>query len=123
MEGRQGSGTLLVSRAMPTSDGRDWTETLVYDLAEQALPGRDAVPGMREARFFREGCVGIVPRLHDTDLVFATKEGSKVLLPGLGGDHVLLPGRPRRGRVALIVAIEGRRSTRHPRRRLGHASP
>jgi hypothetical protein len=105
----RGSGTLLVSRARPTSDGRDWTETVAYDLAERRFLAGSSVPGMREARFFRDGCVGIVSRLHDTDLVYATKDGSKVLLAGSEKVMFACPAALDSGRVALIVAIDGKR--------------
>jgi hypothetical protein len=103
-------GRLLVSRAVLLPDGRDRNETIVYDLqANRFVPGT-AVPGMREARFFRGGFVGIVSRLHNTDLVFVSREGTEVLLPGSEEVMYSSPAVLDEKRLALIVAIGGRRS-------------
>lgn len=104
------TGRLLVSRAVYLPDGRARAETIVYDLASKRfLPG-SSVADMREARFFRDGIVGIVSNLHNTDLVFVSKAGSKVLLPGSEEVMYSSPAVLDGSRLALIVAVGGRRS-------------
>jgi hypothetical protein len=103
-------GSLLVSRAIYTPDGRDRTESLVYDLAAKRFLAETSQGDMREAVFFRDGMVGVVSRLHNTDLVFASKAGQKVLLPGSESVMYSSPAVIDEGRVALIVAIDGLRS-------------
>jgi hypothetical protein len=103
-------GRLLVSRALLLPDGRDRTETIVYDLGTRRFVPDSAVPDMREARFFRDGFVGIVSKLHNTDLVFASKEGTRVLLPGSEEVMYSSPTVLGEDRLALIVAVGGRRS-------------
>ncbi len=117
------TGRLLVSRAVYLPDGRARAETIVYDLASKRfLPG-SSVADMREARFFRDGIVGIVSNLHNTDLVFVSKAGSKVLLPGSEEVIYLLPRGPRR--VAPRPHRRGRRQKehRHPGCRFGQTLP
>jgi len=104
------SGRILVSRAVTLSDGRDRRETLAYDLGAKRFVAGSSVPDMREARFFRDGFVGIVSRLHDTDLVFASKAGTRVLLPGSEEIMYSQPAVLDERRIALIVAIGGKRS-------------
>jgi len=103
-------GRLLVSRSIALPDGRDRVECIVYDrTAGRFVPGSE-VAGMRDARFYRDGVVGIVSNLHNTDLVFASGGAPRVLLPGaedlMYSSPAVLDGR----RIALIVAIRGRRT-------------
>jgi hypothetical protein len=101
---------VLVSRALALSDGRDRVETIAYDLASKRFLAETRVPGMREAVFFRDGELGIVSRLHDTDLVFAAKGETRVLLPGSEEVMYSSPAVIDDTRIALIVAIGGARS-------------
>lgn len=101
---------LLVSRAVALPDGRDRRETLVYDLARKRFLRETAVPDLREARFFRDGFVGIVSKLHNTDLVFASTGGTRLLLPGSEEVMYSMPTVLDEDRIALIVAVGGRRS-------------
>lgn len=107
----QGS-RLLVSQVLDLSDGRNRVESLVYDRAARRFERGSGMADLREGRFFRGGFVGIQSNLHNTDLVY---------LPGGGGGRrLLLPGSERvmyssptvldARRLALIVAIQGRRS-------------
>jgi hypothetical protein len=103
-------GRLLVSRSINLPDGRDRVECVVYDRAAgRFLPG-SGVAGMRDARFFRDGVVGIVSNLHNTDLVFASKDERRVLLAGSEDLMYSSPAVLGDGRLALIVAIRGRRT-------------
>jgi hypothetical protein len=105
-----GQGRLLVSRQAALPDGRTRAETLVYDLASKRfLPGT-AFADMREARFFRDGWVGIVSNLHNTDLVLDAGSGARVLLSGTEEIMYSSPAVLDEDRVALIVAIDGKRS-------------
>ena len=104
------TGRLLVSRAVYLPDGRSRAETIAYDLASRRFLAETRSADMREARFFREGWVGIVSNLHNTDLVFVSKAGSKVLLPGSEEVMYSSPAVLDDERIALIVAIGGRRS-------------
>ncbi len=99
--------TLLVSRALSLSDGRDRVETLAYDLGKKRFEPSTSVAGMREARFFRDGWVGIVSRLHETDLVLASSGGSRTLLRGSETLMFSSPAVIDEARVALIVAVAG----------------
>jgi hypothetical protein len=101
---------LLVTRAIGLPDGRDRIESIVYDLGSKRFLPETSVAGMREARFFRDGCVGIVSNLHNTDLVFASASGSKILLAGTDSLMFAQPAVLDRDRVALIVSAEGVRS-------------
>jgi len=65
---------------------------------------------MRDARFYRDGVVGIVSNLHNTDLVFASKDGRRVLLAGSEDLMYSSPAVLDDRRLALIVAIRGRRT-------------
>lgn len=101
---------LLVSRSIALPDGRDRIECVVYDrTADRFVPG-SGVAGMRDARFYLDGVVGIVSSLHNTDLVFASKAGQRVLLPGTEDLMYSSPAVLGDGRVALIVAVRGRRT-------------
>jgi hypothetical protein len=104
------AGRLLVSRAVYLPDGRSRAETIVYDLASRRFLAETRTADMREARFFRDGWVGIVSNLHNTDLVFVSKAGSKVLLPGTEEVMYSSPAVLDDRRLALIVAVGGRRS-------------
>ena len=104
------TGQLLVSRAVYLPDGRVRAETVFYGLASRRFLPETSVPDMREARFFRDGIVGIVSNLHNTDLVFVSKAGSRVLLPGSEEVMYSSPTVLDESRIALIVAIGGRRS-------------
>jgi hypothetical protein len=111
VNGRAGArGRLLVSRAVDLPDGRDRTETLVYDLGSRRFLPETRVARMREARFFREGFVGIVSNLHNTDLVYASGSSEKVLLRGSETVMCSSPAVLDGDRVALVVSIEGRRN-------------
>ena len=101
---------ILVSRTIFLPDGRDRTETLAYDLASKRFVTNRKVPDMREARFFRSGWVGIVSKLHNTDLVYASESGSRVLLSGSESVMYSSPAVLDDKRVALIVAVDGKRS-------------
>lgn len=103
-------GRLLVSRAISLPDGRNSVETLAYDLGSRRFDESMKAADMREARFFRSGWIGIVSKLHNTDLVYATKEGSKTLLSGAESLMYSKPAVMGDGRVALIVAVSGKRS-------------
>ena len=107
-EGRR--GRLLVTRAPALPDGRDRVETVEYDLASRRFVPGSQIPGMREARYFRDGALGIVSNLHNTDLVFASKGGRRTLLSGSERLMFASPAVLDEKRVALIVAIGGRRS-------------
>ena len=64
----------------------------------EALPARDRrTPTCARRASSATAWVGIVSNLHNTDLVFAPRRAQKLLLPGLGGGHVFLSRRPRRG--------------------------
>jgi hypothetical protein len=103
-------GRLLVTRALALPDGRDRLETVEYDLASRRfLPGSH-ITGMREARYFRDGALGITSKLHNTDLVFATKSERRVLLSGSERLMFSSPAVLDERRVALIVAVGGVRS-------------
>jgi hypothetical protein len=104
------TGHLLVSRAISLPDGRDRAETIVYDLAAKRFLAQTSCPDMREARFFRDGWVGIVSNLHNTDLVFKSEAGSKLLLPGSEEVMYSSPAVLDEKRIALIVAIGGKRN-------------
>jgi hypothetical protein len=104
------SGTLLVSRAVALPDGRSRAETIAYDLGSRRFLAETRKTDMREARFFRDGWVGIVSNLHNTDLVFVSKAGSKLLLPGSEELMYSSPAILDEKRIALIVAVGGRRS-------------
>jgi hypothetical protein len=101
---------LLVYRSRPLPDGRDRVETIEYDaVARRFLPG-SAVPGLREARFFRDGLVGIASRLHDTDLVLARGGERRELLRGSASVMYSSPAVLDDGRIALIVSVRAVRS-------------
>jgi len=104
------SGLILVSRALALPDGRDRVETRAYDLGRGSFLAEPCVPGMREARFFRTGLVGIVPKLHNTDLVLAEGGKSRVLLAGSDTVMFSSPAVLDDRRIALIVAVGGARS-------------
>lgn len=101
---------LLVSRSVDLPDGRDRVECAVYDRAASAFVVGSEVAGMRDARFYRDGVVGIVSELHNTDLVFASKAGRRVLLAGAEDLMYSSPSVLDDGRIALIVAVRGRRT-------------
>jgi hypothetical protein len=105
-----GSGTLLVHRSIVLPDGRDRTETIAYDLAARRFDPTTTVADMREARFFRGGWIGIVSRLHSTDLVLARGGELKTLLGGTEELTFASPVVIDEKRVALIVALRGRRN-------------
>ena len=109
-DGGAGKGRLLVSRSVMLPDGRSRAETIVYDLASRRFQPEIGVADMREARFFRDGWVGIVSDLHNTDLVFASAAGEKLLLPGSEEVMYSSPAVLDEGRIALIVAVGGKRS-------------
>lgn len=103
-------GRLLVERTIALSDGRDRVETAVYDRAARRFVAGNATPDLRDARFFRGGLVGILPNLHNTDLVLVEKGEKRLLLPGSQGVMYSSPAVLDEGRVALIVSIKGRRT-------------
>ena len=103
-------GRLLVSRTSALSDGRDRVETAVYDVAARRFIPGGAAPGLRDARFFRGGLVGILPNLHNGDLVLQENGQTRVLLHGSEGLMFSSPAVVDRTSVALIVAVGGRRS-------------
>jgi hypothetical protein len=105
-----GSGRLLVAKALATPDGRDKVETQVYDLAARRFLPETRIPRMREARFFREGVVGIVSRLHDTDLAYVAGSESRILLRGSETVMFSSPAVLDENRIALVVAVDGRRN-------------
>ena len=107
--GSKASGRLLVSRALDLPDGRDETETIVYDLAAGRFLPETRVARLREARFFREGFVGIASNLHNTDLVYTSRSSSKILIRGSETVMFASPAVLDDDRIALIVSIEGRR--------------
>jgi hypothetical protein len=109
-DARGDGGQLLVSRSIALPDGRDRVECVAYDRKARAFVPGSEVEGMREARFYRDGVVGIVSRLHNTDLVFASKAGQRILLAGTEDLMYSSPAVLDEGRVALIVAIRGRRT-------------
>ena len=101
---------LLVSRSIALPDGRDRVECVVYDRTAGAFVSGSGIGGMRDARFYRDGVVGIVSNLHNTDLVFASKAGRRVLLAGYEDLMYSSPAVLDDGRIALIVAVRGRRT-------------
>jgi hypothetical protein len=101
---------LLISRALYTSDGRTRAESAIYDLESRRFVPESGVADMREARFFRDGRIGIVSKLHNTSLVFASKAGTEVLLSGSEELMYSSPAVLDASRIALIVAIGGRRN-------------
>lgn len=101
------AGRLLVSRSLYLPDGRDRVETLVYELGEGRFLPATSIAGMREARFFRDGFVGIVPELHNTDLVFSSPAGRRTLLRGSETVMYSQPAVLDERRIALIVSIDG----------------
>jgi len=103
-------GRLLVSRSIALPDGRDRVECAIYDLEARAFVPGSGVAGMRDARFYRDGVVGIVSNLHNTDLVFASGGGRRVLLQGAEDLMYSSPAVLDDGRIALIVAVRGRRT-------------
>ena len=109
-DGGAGKGRLLVSRSVMLPDGRSRAETIAYDLASRRFLPETGVADMREARFFRDGWVGVVSDLHNTDLVFASAAGEKLLLPGSEEVMYSSPAVLDDRRLALIVAVGGKRS-------------
>jgi hypothetical protein len=108
-EGGRGSGRLLVTRALALPDGRDRLETAEYDLASRRFVPGSGIAGMREARYFGKGVLGIVSNLHNTDLVLASSDGRKILLAGSERLMFASPAVLDEKRVALVVAIGGKR--------------
>ncbi len=100
---------LAVQRSLGLADGRDRIESLVYDTRTRRFVEGSAAPDLREARFYREGLVGVRSRLHVGDLVYASPEGERVLLRG--GETLALssPAPLPDGRIALVLAVEGQR--------------
>lgn len=101
---------LLAYRSVALPDGRDRVETVQYDVAARRfLPG-SAASGLREARFFRGGYVGIASNLHDSDLVLVAGSERRVLLPGSERVMYASPAVLDEDRIALIVSIDARRT-------------
>ncbi|MGA2548449.1 MAG: hypothetical protein ABSF43_18055 [Rectinemataceae bacterium] len=103
-------GRLLVARTIALSDGRDRVETAVYDTTARRFIAGSETPDLRDARFFRGGLVGILPNLHNSDLIYTEKGENRILLPGSEGVMYSSPAVLDEARVALIVSIEGRRT-------------
>jgi hypothetical protein len=101
---------ILVYRSIALPDGRDRVESIVFDCRARRFDSKTVVQGLREARFFRDGYLGVALNLHNSDLVFVRGDQRKLLLPGseriMYASPVVLDDR----RVALIVSIGARRS-------------
>ena len=87
---------LLVSRAILLPDYRDRVETLVYDVGGGCFVKGSEAPSLRDARFFRDGYIGIVPELHNTNVAFVSKGETETPPPRLRKHYVLESDRPRR---------------------------
>jgi hypothetical protein len=101
---------LLVYRSVVLPDSRDRLETALFDVAAGRFVPALAAPGLRDARFFRDGYVGIAPNLHDTDLVLVRGAERVVLLPGSEGVMYSSPAVLDEDRIALVVCVGARRA-------------
>jgi hypothetical protein len=101
---------LLVSRSLALPDGRDRVETAVYDVSARRFVPGSSMPGLREARFFRDGVVGVASSLHDSDLALERDGERRVLLSGSDGVMYSSPAVLDDRRVALIVSVRAVRS-------------
>jgi hypothetical protein len=101
---------LLVYRSLALPDSRDRVETALYDVAAGRFVPELAASGLRDARFFRDGYVGIEARLHDTDLVLIRGSERRVLLTGSASVMFSSPAVLDEDRIALIVCVGARRA-------------
>lgn len=101
---------LLVERSIVLPDLRDRLETVVYDLGRKGFARGSEVGGLRDARFFRDGEIGISSDLRETNLVYASKEGVRTVLRGSAGVMYSCPAVIDQDSVALIVAVDGKRT-------------
>jgi hypothetical protein len=101
---------LLVTRVLGLPDGRNRVESLVWDRATRRFEGGSEVTDLREPRFFRDGLVGILPKLHDTDLVYISNGQTTILLPGSEEIMYSSPTPLESSTLALIVIVGGKRN-------------